>query len=122
MSDIPIDPEQFGQIFEDAALNTAFYRGFRAGVGRAALVGMVAEATAVVDAMFMAGEIIESASSRMDYEIAPHGLELLAELTAVAVTARIAHHEPGLAPDELYEFLPRAMQFINTFIGCGPPT
>jgi hypothetical protein len=51
----------------------------------------------------------------------PDGLGLLSDVIATAVAVRIAHHEQSLSREDVRDFLPHFVSFMNTFIrGCDP--
>jgi hypothetical protein len=103
-----------------AAGGAALIIGARSGVGRVALSGF----TVSPDEFW--GNL-EEAAARPLLDLAeegglhPYGLGLLSEVIATAVAVRIAHDEPRLAREDVREFLPQLVAFLNTFIsGCDP--
>ena len=108
---------QAASLFDDEELDAAFFRGIGAGVDRVNSTGTYAESGPVRESVIaMANKV-----SDLDGELQPHAVELLSELTAIAVAVRNAHGEEPLTPSDLEDFLPQAVKFFNTYIGCANP-
>lgn len=100
--------------------------------GNALLTG----ANAGLDRLVVRGDAVPPDEFRRDFEEAavrplvdlanegrldPDGLGMLGDVIATAVAVRIAHHEERLSREDVREFLPHFVRFMNTFIrGCDP--
>jgi hypothetical protein len=101
-------------------LGDALRIGIRAGVGRVTLRGSTVPPDEFLKNIerAAAGPLLDLAR---EGSVNPEGLGLLSEVTATAVAVRVAHGEPALTEEEVRNFLPQLVTFLNTFFsGCDP--
>lgn len=108
--------------FADDASNEAFARGIKAGIERVLLTGATVDLGAVEDAVTpLAALATGLAARKIDTTLEPHAVALFSEMIATAGAIRIAHGEAPLTQDDIEEFLPAALRFFNTYVGCRNP-
>jgi len=107
------------EAFGDPGRDEAFLVGVRSGIGRVGTTGAEADYETVLQHVLpLIGSLYEGGYAE---RLEPHAVELLSEMTATAAAVRIAHGEPPLTPGDVREFLPNAIRFFNTFVGCADP-
>jgi hypothetical protein len=115
----PVGEPKWAAELGDAG-GTALIIGARSGVGRVELSG----STVDPDEFW---QNFEEAAARPLLDLAregglePQGLSLLSEVIATSVAVRIAHGERRLTREEVRDFLPQFVAFLNSFFhGCNP--
>ena len=107
------------RIFGDDARDAAFYEGVDLGAKRVQFAHSLTEPPAIERTVAP----LAAALMRRHAEVAlePHAIALLSELTATAAAVRTAHNEPPLTEQDIEDFLPAALRFFNTYVGCANP-